>query len=104
MNILGISCFYHDSSAALVRDGQLIAASAEERNQRSAREQRGTSSGQQHSRSGGHVAFLQHSTDALISSCLLHVGVPSGLVDPHPEVRLLDMKADSAVFAGSGRR
>ncbi len=31
MNILGISCFYHDSAAALVRDGKLIAAVQEER-------------------------------------------------------------------------
>ncbi len=31
MNILGISCFYHDSAAALVRDGQLVAAAEEER-------------------------------------------------------------------------
>lgn len=31
MNILGISCYYHDSAAALVRDGQLIAAAEEER-------------------------------------------------------------------------
>ena len=31
MNILGISCHYHDSAAALIRDGLLIAASEEER-------------------------------------------------------------------------
>ena len=31
MNILGISCFYHDAAAALVRDGQLVAAVQEER-------------------------------------------------------------------------
>jgi carbamoyltransferase len=31
MNILGISCFYHDSAAALVSDGLLIAAALEER-------------------------------------------------------------------------
>ena len=31
MNILGISCFYHDSAAALVRDGKIIAAVQEER-------------------------------------------------------------------------
>ena len=31
MNILGISCFYHDSAAALVRDGEVIAAAQEER-------------------------------------------------------------------------
>jgi carbamoyltransferase len=31
MNILGISCFYHDSAAALVRDGEIVAAAQEER-------------------------------------------------------------------------
>lgn len=31
MNILGISGFYHDSAACLVRDGQIIAAAQEER-------------------------------------------------------------------------
>ena len=31
MNILGISAFYHDSAAALVRDGEIIAAVQEER-------------------------------------------------------------------------
>jgi carbamoyltransferase len=31
MNILGISCFYHDSAVALIKDGQLIAAAQEER-------------------------------------------------------------------------
>src|SRR3954447_6098958 len=29
--ILGISAFYHDSAAALVRDGEIIAAAQEER-------------------------------------------------------------------------
>jgi len=31
MNILGISAFYHDSAAAVVRDGEIIAAAQEER-------------------------------------------------------------------------
>ena len=31
MHILGISCFYHDSAACLVRDGKIIAAAQEER-------------------------------------------------------------------------
>ncbi len=31
MNILGISCYYHDSAAALVRDGRVVAAAEEER-------------------------------------------------------------------------
>jgi carbamoyltransferase len=31
MNILGVSCFYHDSAAALLQDGALIAAMEEER-------------------------------------------------------------------------
>lgn len=31
MNILGISCFYHDSAACLVRNGDILAAAQEER-------------------------------------------------------------------------
>ena len=31
MNILGISAFYHDSAACLVRDGEIISAAEEER-------------------------------------------------------------------------
>lgn len=31
MIILGISCFYHDSSAAIIKDGEIIAAAQEER-------------------------------------------------------------------------
>ena len=31
MHILGISCFYHDAAAAILRDGMLIAAAEEER-------------------------------------------------------------------------
>src|SRR5207249_9117836 len=31
MDILGISAFYHDSAAALVRDGEIVAAAQEER-------------------------------------------------------------------------
>jgi len=31
MNILGISAFYHDSAAAIIRDGEVIAAAQEER-------------------------------------------------------------------------
>ena len=31
MDILGISCFYHDAAACLLRDGEIIAAAEEER-------------------------------------------------------------------------
>lgn len=31
MNILGISCYYHDAAAALVKDGNIVAAAQEER-------------------------------------------------------------------------
>ena len=31
LNILGISCFYHDSAACLIQDGHVIAAASEER-------------------------------------------------------------------------
>ena len=30
-DILGISCFYHDSAAAILKDGKVIAAAQEER-------------------------------------------------------------------------
>lgn len=31
MNILGISCYYHDAAAALIQDGKIVAAAQEER-------------------------------------------------------------------------
>ena len=31
MNILGISAYYHDSAAALIQDGKIVAAAQEER-------------------------------------------------------------------------
>jgi len=31
MHILGLSGFYHDSAAAIVRDGEIVAAAQEER-------------------------------------------------------------------------
>ena len=31
MNILGISAFYHDAAACLIKDGNIIAAAQEER-------------------------------------------------------------------------
>ncbi len=31
MTILGISAFYHDSAAAIIQDGEIIAAAQEER-------------------------------------------------------------------------
>jgi carbamoyltransferase len=32
MDILGISCFYHDSAACFVRNGKIIASAQERRN------------------------------------------------------------------------
>ena len=31
MYVLGISCFYHDAAACILRDGEIIAAAQEER-------------------------------------------------------------------------
>ena len=31
MNILGVSCYFHDSAAVLLQDGELVAAAEEER-------------------------------------------------------------------------
>ena len=40
MNVLGVSAFYHDSAACLLRDGRLVAASQEERWSRRRHDQR----------------------------------------------------------------
>jgi carbamoyltransferase len=40
MNVLGISAFYHDSAAALVQDGRIVAAAQEERFTRKKHDQR----------------------------------------------------------------
>ncbi|MFH1246722.1 MAG: carbamoyltransferase [Candidatus Liptonbacteria bacterium] len=40
MNILGISAFYHDSAACLIRDGEIIAAAQEERFTRKKQDER----------------------------------------------------------------
>ena len=40
MKVLGISCFYHDSAACLVEDGQIVAAAQEERFTRVKHDQR----------------------------------------------------------------
>ena len=31
MNVLGISCYYHDAAACLLQDGRIVAAAQEER-------------------------------------------------------------------------
>ncbi len=61
MHILGISCDYHDASAALVKDGQLVAAAAEER----------------FSRRKHDPSLLERS----IAWCLAHAGIEAGDLD-----------------------
>ena len=38
MHILGISCFYHDSSAALLQDGKIIAAAEDSQEKNTTRD------------------------------------------------------------------
>lgn len=61
MRILGISAFYHDSAAALVRDGEVVAAAQEER----------------FSRKKHDARFPTHAVDY----CLAHEGVSLDQVD-----------------------
>ena len=61
MNILGISAFYHDSAACLVRDGELAAAAQEERFSRRKHDYR----------------FPQQAIDY----CLTEGGIPPGDLD-----------------------
>ena len=61
MNILGISCFYHDAAAALLVDGKLVAAAEEER----------------FSRKKHDSGFPERA----IAFCLRHAGLSSAQVD-----------------------
>ena len=61
MDILGISCYFHDAAAALLRDGQLIAAAEEER----------------FSRKKHDYGFPAHAIDF----CLRAGGIPASALD-----------------------
>ncbi len=61
MHILGISCFYHDAAAALVRDGVVVAAAEEERFSRRKHDPR----------------FPRRAVDF----CLEHAGIAAGDLD-----------------------
>jgi carbamoyltransferase len=68
MNILGISCYFHDAAPALLRDGQLIAAAEEERFRRKKHDyefpQRAIDFCLRAGRIGGLVIFAQSSAVA----------------------------------------
>src|SRR6188768_2871988 len=57
-HILGISAFYHDSAAVLLRDGEIVAAAQEER----------------FMRKKGDAAFPSHA----VAYCLRHAGATVG--------------------------
>jgi carbamoyltransferase len=61
MNILGVSCYYHDAAAALLMDGQLVAAAEEER----------------FTRKKHDSSFPQHA----INFCLNHAGITPNDLD-----------------------
>ncbi len=56
--ILGISAFYHDSAACLLRDGEIVAAAQEER----------------FTRKKGDASFPEHA----VEYCLAHAGIEPG--------------------------
>ncbi|MFA5239995.1 MAG: carbamoyltransferase N-terminal domain-containing protein, partial [Phycisphaerae bacterium] len=56
MNILGISAFYHDSAAALICDGEIVAAAQEERFTRKKHDNRFPSSAVQYCLEAGHIS------------------------------------------------
>ena len=61
MRILGLSCFYHDAAAVLVRDGEIAAAAQEER----------------FTRRKGDADFPRHAIDF----CLRHEGIDASGLD-----------------------
>ena len=83
MSILGISCFYHDSAASLLKDGEIVAAAQEER----------------FTRTKHDAAFPEHA----IRYCLKQAGIGMDDVDyvayyekPHLKLeRILTIYADN---------
>ena len=61
MHILGISCFYHDAAAAVIRDGEIISAAQEER----------------FTRKKHDFGFPSHA----IASCLAQAGITTSQLD-----------------------
>src|SRR5688572_19114281 len=61
MHLLGLSCFYHDAAAVLVRDGEIVAAAQEER----------------FTREKGDASFPRH----VIDFCLRREGIASSDLD-----------------------
>ena len=55
-HILGISAFYHDSAACLLRDGEIVAAAQEER----------------FTRKKGDSSFPRHAVDYCLSTAGIH--------------------------------
>jgi carbamoyltransferase len=89
MNILGISCFYHDSAACLVRDGEIIASVQEER----------------FTRKKHDFSFPSHS----INWCLKETGITSNNLDfvvfyDKPWIKFERILETSLTYAPSGIR
>jgi len=59
INILGISAFYHDSAAALIQDGNIIAAAQEERFSRKKHDERFPKSSVQYVLNEGKIKLSQ---------------------------------------------
>jgi carbamoyltransferase len=59
MNILGISAYYHDSAAALLRDGELVAAAQEERFSRKKHDARFPTHATEYCLAEGNVALQE---------------------------------------------
>ena len=89
MNILGISCFYHDSAACILRDGRVLGAAQEERFTRVKHDH----------------SFPRHAADY----CLSRVGLTSGDLDgvvfyEKPLVKFERILETYLAFAPSGLR
>jgi carbamoyltransferase len=59
MNLLGISAFYHDSAAALIRDGEIVAAAQEERFTRKKHDSQFPSNAVEHCLEAGNLTVGQ---------------------------------------------
>ena len=71
MDILGISAFYHDSAACLVRDGEIVAAAQEERFTRKKHDPGFPRRAIQYCLNEGHIEIKDLNTSYFMTSRLL---------------------------------
>ena len=84
MRILGLSAFYHDSAAALVEDGAIVAAAQEERFSRKKQDSGFPAHAIDYCLEAGRTTST-HSRAAIRSPIEMSIGFDLGMLPPPPQ-------------------